>query len=179
MIIERLKTIADRYDALFCDVWGVIHNGQRLYHGVAETLTAFRDNGGVVVLLTNIPKPRGPIPQQLDRLGLPRGAYDAVVTSGDAIRSALHARAPGPMFKIGPDRDAPLWEGLNLKQAPLEQARFVAISGLNRDDETPEMYADVLKAARGRDLEMLCANPDIAVRVGDELIWCAGALRTG
>ncbi len=176
MIIERFRTIADRYDALFCDVWGVIHNGRRIYPGAAEALSTFRNNGGVVILLTNIPKPRGPIPEQLDRLGFPRNAYDVIVTSGDAIRSALSARAPGPMYKIGPPRDAALWQGLGLKESPMEHARFVGISGLNEDDEAPEAYADVLKAARARNLDMLCANPDIVVRVGDQLMWCAGAV---
>ncbi len=176
MILNRFEEIADRYDAVFCDVWGVIHNGRRLYPGAAEALSAFRAAGKAVILLTNIPKPRGPIPAQLDRLGFPRSAYDVIVTSGDAIRAELAARAPGPMFKIGPPRDASLWEGLGLAQAPLDTARFVAISGLNDDDETPEAYADVLAAARARELEMLCANPDIVVRVGDHLMWCAGAV---
>lgn len=176
MILGRLSEIADRYDAVFCDVWGVIHNGRRLYPGAAEALSAFRTAGKSVILLTNIPKPRDPIPGQLDRLGFPRAAYDVIVTSGDAIRAELGARAPGPMYKIGPPRDGVLWEGLGLAQAPLESARFVAISGLNDDHEEPSAYADVLAAARARDLEMLCANPDIVVRVGDDLMWCAGAV---
>jgi HAD superfamily hydrolase (TIGR01459 family) len=171
-----LDDVADRYDAVFCDVWGVIHNGRRLYPGAEATLTRFRDAGKRVILLTNIPKPRDPIPAQLDRLGFSRRAYDAIVTSGDAIRAELAARAPGPMFKIGPPRDAALWEGLGLAQARLDDAAFFAISGLNDDHEEPEAYAGVLTAARARDLELLCANPDIVVRVGDDLMWCAGAV---
>jgi HAD superfamily hydrolase (TIGR01459 family) len=80
------------------------------------------------------------------------------------------------MFKIGPDYDYALWEGLNLETAPLEDAAFVAISGLNDDNDTPDMYADVIRAARARDLDMLCANPDIIVQFGDRMIWCAGAV---
>jgi HAD superfamily hydrolase (TIGR01459 family) len=176
IILQNLEEIADRYDAVFCDVWGVVHNGRQLFPGAADALMRFRGTGKSVILLTNVPKPRDPIPAQLDRLGLPRRAYDEIVTSGDAIRAELSARAPGPMFKIGPARDAVLWDGLNLAQAPLEAAAFIGISGLNRDDEEPELYADVLARARERDLEMLCANPDIVVRVGDDLMWCAGAV---
>lgn len=176
MILNNLDDVADQYDAVFCDVWGVIHNGRRLYPGAAEALTRFRAAGKNVILLTNIPAPRGPVPAQLDRLGFPRAAYDVIVTSGDAIRAELGARAPGPFYKIGPPRDASLWEGLGLKQAPLADAAFVAISGLNDDHEEPEVYAEVLAAARARDLAMLCANPDIVVRVGDDLMWCAGAV---
>src|SRR5690606_1335554 len=86
-------------------------------------------------------------------------------------------RAPGPMFKIGPDDyDRTLWEGLGLMQAPLSEAAFFAISGLNRDDETPEDYAGVLREAKARDLDFICANPDIVVQHGNRMIWCAGAI---
>ncbi|HRP10671.1 MAG TPA: TIGR01459 family HAD-type hydrolase [Terricaulis sp.] len=176
MILNSIDDIADRYDAVFCDVWGVIHNGRNLYAGAAGALTRLRQAGKSVILLTNIPKPRGPIPAQLDRLGFPRAAYDEIVTSGDAIRAELAARAPGPFYKIGPPRDKELWEGLGLQQAPLADAAFFAISGLNDDHEAPEAYADMLAAARARELVMLCANPDIVVRVGDDLMWCAGAV---
>lgn len=175
-IIASIEAVADRYDAFLCDVWGVIHNGRRHFPEAAAALVRLRAQGKRVILLTNVPKQRDPIPGQLDRLGFPRAAYDAVVTSGDAIRAELAARAPGPMYKIGPPRDQILWEGLGLALAPLQQAAFVAISGLNRDDETPEDYEVLLREAKARDLELLCANPDIVVRVGDQLVWCAGAV---
>src|ERR1043165_2680895 len=103
-------------------------------------------------------------------------AWDVIATSGDAIRAELAARAPGPMYKIGPPQDHTLWEGLGLAQTSLPDATFVAISGLNHADEPPADYAAILKQGRARDLELLAANPDIVVRYGDKLIWCAGAL---
>lgn len=176
-IIASIDDVADRYDAVFCDVWGVLHNGRRAYPAACAALQRLRRAGKHVILITNVPKPRGPIPGQLDRAGVPRDAWDAIVTSGDAIRVELAARAPGPMFKIGPDDyDRTLWEGLGLAQAPLSEAAFVAISGLNRDDETPADYAHILREARARDLDLICANPDIVVQFGDRLIWCAGAV---
>ena len=177
--MQRLSTIddiADCFDAVFCDVWGVIHNGRRHFPDAAAALSRLRSRGRVVILLTNVPKPRDPIPGQLDRLGFPRDAWDAIVTSGDAIRAELAARAPGPMYKIGPASDRSLWDGLGLEFSTLEAARFVGVSGLNDHRETPADYTDLLQQACSRQLEMLCANPDIVVRVGDELIWCAGAL---
>jgi HAD superfamily hydrolase (TIGR01459 family) len=176
-ILSNIDDIADRYDAVLCDVWGVVHNGKRAYPAACAALQRLHAAGKRVVLLTNVPKPRGTIPAQLDRAGVPRDAWDVIVTSGDAIRAELAARAPGPMFKIGPDEyDRTLWEGLGLQQAPLSSAAFFAISGLNRDDETPADYAGVLDEARARDLVMLCANPDIVVQFGDRMIWCAGAI---
>ncbi len=175
--IASIDDIADRYDAVFCDVWGVVHNGRAAYPAACAALQRLRRNGKHVILLTNVPKPRGPIPAQLDRIGVPRDAWDAIVTSGDATRAELARRAPGPMFKIGPDDyDRTLWEGLGLRTAPLSQAAFFAISGLNRDDETPADYADLLRQAKARDLDFICANPDIVVQHGDRMIWCAGAV---
>jgi HAD superfamily hydrolase (TIGR01459 family) len=175
--IAGLAAIAHDYDALFCDVWGVIHNGRSIYPGVVAALSQFRAGGGKVVLITNAPKPRDPIPGQLDRIGLPRDCWDAIVTSGDAIRAELRARAPGPMLKIGPDHDRDLWAGLGLAESEIDAAQFVAISGLNDpENETPEDYRALLEAARAGNLDMLCANPDIVVRVGERLIWCAGAV---
>ncbi|MGE0740932.1 MAG: TIGR01459 family HAD-type hydrolase [Hyphomonadaceae bacterium] len=176
-LLTSIDEVADRYDALLCDVWGVLHNGKASYAAASAALQRFRARGKVVILLTNVPKPRGPIPAQLDRIGVPRDAWDAVVTSGDAIRAELALRAPGPMFKIGPgDYDRALWEGLGLVEAPLADAHFIGISGLFNDSDTPSEYAGILQQARARDLELLCANPDIVVQFGDRLIWCAGAI---
>lgn len=176
-VIDRLDALSDRYDALLCDIWGVIHNGRTAFAPAVAAITRWRAMGKTVVLVSNVPKPRDPIPGQLARLGVSAAAYDAIVTSGDAIRAELAARAPGPMLKIGPDHDAVLWDGLGLDRAPLQNARFIAISGLNDDaTETPMDYAPLLAEARARDLELLCANPDIVVRVGDRLVWCAGAI---
>jgi HAD superfamily hydrolase (TIGR01459 family) len=176
-VLRSIDDIVSRYDAVFCDVWGVVHDGRAPYASAVSALQRLRAAGKTVILLTNVPKPRWSIPPQLDRLGVPRDAWDVIVTSGDAIRAELAVRAPGPMFKIGPgDYDKPLWEGLGLVEAPLAEARFIGISGLNRDDETPADYAAMLREARARDLELLCANPDIVVQFGDRMIWCAGAV---
>ncbi len=174
---ERLDELRERYDALFCDLWGVVHNGVRVFESAAAALVRFRESGGRVVLITNVPKPRAPIPRQLDRLGVPRAAWDAIVTSGDAIRAEFAARAPGPMHRIGPASDTLLWDGLGLELSSLEEARFVGVTGLDDfDRETPADYGERLARARERDLEMVCANPDIVVRLGEKLFWCAGAL---
>lgn len=175
--ISGLSAVAERYDALLCDAWGVIHNGRELYPGAAEAMIRFRETRGPVVILTNAPRPSEVIPAQLDRLGLPREAYDAVVTSGDATRAELEARAPGPAYRLGPDKDDPLFAVGDLSFAPIDEARFIVCTGLVDDHaDEPEDYRPLLQTARERNLEMVCANPDIVVRWGDRMIWCAGAL---
>lgn len=176
-IPRGLAALREHYDAVLCDLWGVVHNGKRPFERAVRALCEFRASGGRVVLLTNVPKPRDPIPRQLDRIGVSRDAWDVIVTSGDAIRSELAARAPGPMHLIGPLSDSVLWDGLGMELAPLERARFVCATGLDDfDDEHPEHYAPRLALARSLDLDFVCANPDIVVRLGDRLHWCAGIL---
>lgn len=175
---DSLAALAGRYDALICDVWGVLHNGRAAFPAAVAALQQARRDGVVVVLCSNVPKPRDPIPGQLDRLGCPRDAWDAIVTSGDAIRAELAVRAPGPMLRIGPDDDDILWRGLGLESAAsVADARFIGISGLNDPvRETADDYAAILASAKARDLELLCANPDLVVRMGDKLYPCAGAV---
>ncbi|MGE3142966.1 MAG: TIGR01459 family HAD-type hydrolase [Hyphomonadaceae bacterium] len=175
--LESLDDLAGRYDALLCDIWGVVHNGRAIYADACAALARWRARGGAVVLISNVPKQRDPIPGQLTRLGAPADAWDAVVTSGDAIRAQLAQRAPGPMYKIGPDTDEILWSGLGLARSDLKDAAFIGISGLNNDKtETPEDYAGLLQEARARDLDLFCANPDIVVQRGERIVWCAGAI---
>lgn len=175
--ITDFAPLAQRYDALLCDAWGVIHNGVALFPGVEEALLRFRETRGPVIILTNAPRPSAIIPGQLDRLGLSKSAYDGVVTSGDATRAAIAARLPAPAFRIGPAKDDPLFEGMMIDFRPLEEAAFIICTGMEDDQkETPEDYRELLKRARKRSLPMICANPDIVVNWGGRMIWCAGAL---
>lgn len=174
--IRSVREISGGYDAVLCDVWGVLHDGQAAYPGVADLLVELRRAGTTVVLLSNVPRTSADIPATLRRLGLPDDVWDAIVTSGDVTRSELARRSPGPVHRLGRDSDTSLWEGLGLEFAGLSRARFVAIAGLRDTRETPEDYETVLRAARARDLELLCANPDLKVPYGDGLAWCAGAV---
>jgi HAD superfamily hydrolase (TIGR01459 family) len=176
-LIDGLACVAGDYDVLLCDVWGVIHNGREPFPAACAALARWRAERGPVLLISNSPRPGPEVAAQLDSLGVPRDAWTLIVTSGDATRTLLRARAPGPAWRIGPDRDDPLYEGLGLAFADLEDARFIACTGPNDDDvETPEDYRAVLTKAAARDLEMVCANPDRVVQRGDRLVFCGGAL---
>ena len=74
--IGGLSEIAENYDAVLCDVWGVLHNGKQYWPEAASALAAFRNNGGVVVMITNAPRPREPVLLQLQGLGVPDGVFD-------------------------------------------------------------------------------------------------------
>jgi HAD superfamily hydrolase (TIGR01459 family) len=175
--IAGLSDIADRYDALICDVWGVVHNGREAYRPACEALVRFAESRGPVVLLSNAPRPASAVVPQLDAFHVPRGAWQGFITSGDATRALLKERTPGPAWAIGPERDHPLFDGIDLDFAGPEEAAFIACTGLIDDEtETPDDYRDVLSLAAERGLEMICANPDRVVQRGDRLLYCAGAL---
>jgi len=175
--IAGLSDLAPAYDVLLCDVWGVIHNGRESFAEPCAALARFRAERGPVILISNSPRPAGPVIDQLDGLGVPREAWSQIVTSGDATRLLLAERAPGPAWKIGPDRDDALYEGLALQFADLEAARFISVTGPYDDEhDEPADYRDRFCAAVERDLEMICANPDIVVQRGERLIYCGGAL---
>lgn len=175
--LAGLSEIAAAYDVLLCDVWGVIHNGRESFPAACAALARYRAEIGPVVLISNSPRPNAGVVAQLDDLGVPREAWSAIVTSGDATRVLLGARAPGPAWKIGPDRDDPLYEGLGLRFVGPEEAAFVAVTGPYDDEvEEPADYRDRFLACVERDLEMICANPDIVVQRGSKLVYCGGAL---
>ena len=175
--VSGLGPISDNYDALFCDIWGVIHNGRVPFHEACDALERFRQERGPVILISNSPRPSAAIPEQFRQIGVPGELWDAIVTSGDATINELARRAPGPAFKLGPERDDPLYEGLELHFSDLEDAVFISCTGLFEDDhETPDDYTDLLSKAREQSLPLVCANPDIKVRRGDAEIYCGGAL---
>jgi HAD superfamily hydrolase (TIGR01459 family) len=173
-----LSEIAADYDAVLCDVWGVIHNGREAYPDACAALQRFGAERGPVVLISNAPRPSAALYSQLESVGVPPSAWSGFVTSGDATRALLAERAPGPAWLLGPPRDLPLYEGLGLDFADaIEDAAFIACTGPFREEvETPEDYRGRLELAQGRGLEMICANPDRMVQKGDRLIYCAGAL---
>ena len=172
-----LSALSDRYDVLLCDVWGVIHNGVESFPQACQALVNWREQRGPVVLISNSPRPSNAVIEQLDGLGVPRAAWSAFVTSGDATRALLHERAPGPAWIVGPDRDFPLYEGLGLETAGPDKAAFVAVSGMVDDEtEVPNDYLDRLAIAAERGLTLICANPDRVVQRGSRLIYCGGSL---
>lgn len=171
------RTLAERYDLWLCDIWGVVHNGRAAHVPACEALDRYRDRGGVVVLITNAPRPRDSVADQLDRLGVPRRAYDLIVSSGDVTRALLSGHAGERMFHLGPDRDAGVFAGLGLEPGPLEGCEVVLCTGLFDDTtETPDTYRPMLSELAARAVPMICANPDLMVERGHQLVYCAGAL---
>jgi HAD superfamily hydrolase (TIGR01459 family) len=174
-LIDSLDDIAGRYAAVFCDVWGVVHNGVAAYPGAAEALRRARRGGAAVVLVTNAARHHHEVAAQLRTIGVPDDAWDRIVTSGDVTRALIRA-APRRIFHLGQDRALTLLEGLDVELVAAGDAEAVVCTGLLDDADTPEIYRPLLEGFRGRELPFICANPDIFFERGDRRIWCAGAL---
>ncbi|MBO6727447.1 MAG: TIGR01459 family HAD-type hydrolase [Rhizobiaceae bacterium] len=174
--IDALAAISGDYDVILCDVWGVLHNGVEAALPAVEALQKARGDGKIVVLITNAPRPREPVSAAMGRIGVPRDAWDRMVTSGDVTRDLIAENARR-IYHLGPDSDASLLEGLDIELVEEFEAQTVVCTGLFEDEvEIPEDYAETLMRLRARDLPFICANPDIVVERGDRMIWCAGAL---
>lgn len=172
----NLEAIIGRYDAVFCDVWGVIHNGVHAFSGALSALKHVKQLGKAVILITNSPRPHQGVSAQLAGFNIGPDAYDDIVTSGDATRHLIE-EAPRKIFHIGPERDYPLFEGLEVELVEEFDAACVVCTGLFDDEtETPDDYRELLHRLRSRNLPFICANPDIVVHHGDKELWCAGAL---
>jgi HAD superfamily hydrolase (TIGR01459 family) len=176
-ILAGFGAIAGDYDLALCDIWGVLHAGVAAFRAASQALLRFRQGGGRVILISNAPRPGASVVSQLAELGVPRLAFDAIVTSGDVTRALLDQAPTRPYFWLGPPRDGPLFAGLMPGVATLEEADIIVCTGLDDDTtQTPADYTAILTRARDLKLPFICANPDLIVDRGGQLIYCAGAL---
>lgn len=179
--LTGLRSIEDNYDAILCDVWGVIHNGRTAFKDACDALVKFRQQGKKVCLITNAPVPKAQVIRYFEPLGVPPDSFDDCVSSGDATREELKARSGEAIWRMGADEgwehDRFLYEGLDLNFSNPDEADVLLCIGLDDQvNDDPEDYRARMAPAIERSLPMICANPDIKVRVGDKLYWCAGAL---
>ena len=183
-ILDQLSEISASYDAAFVDLWGCMHNGLAAFPDAVAAMQAFRASGGKVVLVTNAPRPRGPVEVQIGQLGIPDDAWDSIATSGDSARAAMFRGAIGEkVWFMGQKMDLPFFEPLKLiddpveiSRVPLQEAEGIACCGPEDPHADPEVYRAQFLFAKQKGLKLLCANPDIVVDRGDSREWCAGAL---
>lgn len=182
-LIHGLSQLAADYDAFILDLWGVVHDGVEAYPGAAEAFAAIRAAGKKTLLLSNAPRRADALVEQLARLGVARGQYDHVLSSGEAVHLEL-ARRTDPfyaalgrnLYHMGPERDENVFEGLDLVPVDMAHADFILNTGPWDFNETVEDYVPRLRQALARNLPMVCANPDLVVIRQGRPVVCAGAL---
>lgn len=183
-IITALSEISDRYEALFVDLWGCVHNGITPFPEAVTALQTYRRKGGKVVLVTNSPKARHLVEVQLDQIGVARDSWDTIATSGDSARAAMFRGMVGEkVWFIGLEHDRKMFDPIqiiedpvNVQPVPLEEAEGIVCAGPFDPMADPEVMRPEFLMAKQKGLKLLCANPDIVVDRGDRREWCAGAL---
>jgi HAD superfamily hydrolase (TIGR01459 family) len=176
-ILPSIGALASTCDAWIVDIWGVMHNGAHAFQAAGEACARFRAGGGIIVLLSNAPRPFSAVVGHMTSLGVNPAAYDGGVTSGDATRALIEAWTGRRFFHIGPERDKGLFAGLDVALVASDAADAIVCSGLFDDTkETPADYGAVFETLAARRVPMICANPDLVVERGDKLVYCAGAL---
>lgn len=179
-----LAALAPGYDGFILDLWGVVHDGVAPLPGALDCLSALLAAGKRIVLLSNAPRRSDDVIRRITRIGVPRGLYHHVMSSGEEAWQYLKRR-DDPFYRvlgrrclhIGSERDIEIRDGLDLDFVEdAATADFILNTGPAGWDDTVDDYAPLLWPALGRDLPMVCANPDLVVNHGERLALCAGAL---
>ena len=173
---EGIKSIVKRYDLFFIDLWGVIHNGIKLYENsidVLDNLTAAKKD---FVLLTNAPRPNLTVISFLKKIGLKK-YFENVYTSGEAAHKYLISEFnKKKFFHIGPPRDYDLFKNIeNNNVLNIEDADYILCTGLFDDQENDlNYYKNLLSNHISK--KMICTNPDLIVDRGEQREYCAGSV---
>ncbi|MCY7397937.1 MAG: TIGR01459 family HAD-type hydrolase [Sphingomonas bacterium] len=172
--MPTLTALAGHHSTILCDIWGVIHDGGRLLPGAVERLSAWKAAGKTIILVTNAPRPASTVQAGLDALGLPRAAYDAITSSGEAGIAAL-TDPPRRVGFLGTDDDRAdlVAHGVELAEQDFTE---VACTGLDEQRDVPSDYVEQLERWAARDILLHCLNPDREVIHCGQREACAGAL---
>lgn len=184
-IVTSFADISVDYDAAYVDLWGCVHNGITALPEAVAALQAYRARGGVVVLVTNSPRPWDSVAEQIAGMGVPTDAWDAIASSGDSARAAMFRGFVGEKvwFMGESPRDDDFFKPLSviddpvdIQKVPLEQAEGIVCCGPFDPLADPAVNRPKFLYAKQKGLKLLCANPDIVVDRGEVREWCAGAL---
>ncbi len=182
-LLEGLAPVADAYDAFIVDLWGCLHDGAKPLPGTVDCLERLKRAGKQVVLLSNAPRPAAPAIERLREIGFARELYLELMTSGEETWRHLvrrddpwYAALGERCYMIGPPRDLGMLTNVRAERVyDIDTADFILNTGADFGD-TVETFEPLLQRARGRDLPMICANPDLEVLMRGKREICAGAL---
>jgi len=175
-LINGLGQVQSKYDTFFIDLWGVLHNGIKLYSGAVEVLENLNKLNKRFVLMSNAPRPSKTVEKFLLKLKLNKIFAKNVFTSGEAALKSLQRNLYGKNFyHLGSKRDYDLFEGFENNRKNLEDSDFILCTGLlDSHENSLNYYKDLLK--KYTRLKMICTNPDLVVHRGFEKEYCAGTL---
>jgi glycerol-1-phosphatase len=172
-----MGTIAERYDALFFDLDGVVYRGDQAIPNAPRALNAVRDLPVNVLFLTNnSSKTPEEVARNLGRLGV-RAIPEEVLTSGLATASMLRQEgAEGrTAFVIGERgvREALAAAGIRILDGEPERSDLVVV-GWDRSVDYRKLRVASILVERGA--KLVATNADAAYPAPDGLWPGAGAI---
>jgi len=201
LLCTGMQDLIEHYDAFMLDQFGVLHNGETAYPGVAECLEHLHVAGKPCVIVSNYAGRSDMQHKKLPQLGLKAEHVAGVVTSGELAHSYLsrHREKLGTRvlwISWAADNDRGIGsffddlEGYTLVSDAAE-ADFIFVSGVEalfagtgsevitnfERDGLRVPFTKTLRTGIQRRLPMLCANPDKqAVRPGGWIAHLPGLL---
>ena len=184
--INNFSEISENYEVLICDLWGCLHNGKVSFREALKTLKNFRDNSGVVILVTNAPRPTYLVEEQIHKLGINSSNYDLLLTSGELTSEYIGMNYDNEVkvFHIGDGGNHSVFENIKLYNKTLE-IKSVALADadvlvctepFNPEEDKLNNYKDIVTFGVERNLPFICSNPDLVVDIGDVRELCAGSI---
>ena len=175
-IIEGLSQVHNKYDTFFIDLWGVVHNGVKLYPEAIKVLKNLNQLNKRFVLISNAPRPSKNVKNFLLELKMEENLTENIFTSGEAALRSLQKNIYGKnFFHLGPARDNSLFAGFDKNKRELDFADFILCTGfLEENEDSLSYYESLLK--NYTHLKMICTNPDLVVHRGEKQEYCAGTI---
>ncbi len=175
--IEGFRSIVDRYDLFYIDLWGVIHNGIKLHNEAIFTLKKILEIKKEFVLLTNAPRPNETVKVFLKKMGMEKKIREHVFTSGEASLNYLKKfYLTDNFFHVGPPRDFDLFNDFKNNQSNnLNDSQYLLCTGLfDEHDKDLNYYKELFEKHTSK--KMICTNPDLIVDRGNKRELCAGSV---
>ncbi|WP_284736119.1 TIGR01459 family HAD-type hydrolase [Dongia deserti] len=182
--IAGIREIADQFDHVLLDQWGVLHKGDAVFPEARDCVRALRKAGKRVLILSNSGRRSEDNVERLALLGLPPEEHDGVLTSGEVVWHGLHERAAPPFnafgrhaLLVGRGNVLSLVEGLDFVAVTSpSRADFIWLAGLDEHNADLDAWREDLQLFAARGLPMLCANPDLTMFTSRGLMPAPGAL---
>jgi len=175
--IVNFRNISDRYNIYLVDLWGVIHNGLKLFDNAIYVLKKLKSENKKVVLISNAPRTNESVKIFLSKLNFDLNLIDLLVTSGDVTRKYILKNNDKNYYHLGPNKDDDLFFGVKNITKNINDSDEVVCTGLiDSIGLDISNYHNLFLELIHKEKVFICANPDEVVSRGDKIEFCAGAL---
>lgn len=194
-IRNSISELAPMYDAFILDQYGVLHNGESSLEGAVECVETLSKQGKKLIILSNTSGPAASALAKLPKYGFDPSMFVDAVTSGEEcsryineeyggedVKRVLWLTWDGVAGNVPHPMDFLKKCGQNILPAnSVEEADFVLAHGSHvwqKEDEqislgtfiadgSLEAIDPILEKCLAHKVPMLCANPDLVVRMPD------------